>query len=62
MEIKYDIDREQCLFYALEIYPKNVNRNAAIVYYSTDYTETSSSDFDIIDLSNSNIEYNNYLD
>ena len=62
MEIEYNIDREQCLFYGVQIYPKNVNCNAPIAYYSTNYTETSSSDFDIIDLSNSNMEYNNNLD
>ena len=62
MEINYDIDREKCLFYGVSIYPKNVKCNAPIAYYSTNYTETSSLDFETIDLSNSNIEYNNYLD
>lgn len=62
MEIEYDIDREKCLFYSVQIYPENVNCNAAIAYYSTNYTETSSLDFETMDFSNSNIEYNNYLD
>ena len=62
MEIEYDIDREKCLFYSVQIYPENVNCNAAIAYYSTNYTKTSSLDFETMDFSNSNIEYNNYLD
>ena len=62
MEIEYDIDKEKCLFYGVEFYPKDVRCNAPIVYYSTNYTETSSLDFETMDLSNSNIEYNNYLD
>ena len=61
MEIIYDIDRDKCLFYGIQIYPKNVNCNAPIAFYSTNYTETSSPPIEI-DLSNSNIEYNNYLD
>ena len=57
MEIEYNIDKEKCLFYGIQIYPENENSHAPLVFYSTNYTETSSLDSEKMALLYSNIEY-----
>jgi len=58
MEINYNINEDECVFYSLEFIPKNASSYATIVNFGTNYTKNSSLYFKRMFLSNSNIEYN----
>ena len=59
MEINYNINEDECVFYSLQFIPKNASSHAPIVNYGTNYTKNSSLYFKRMFLSSStNIEYN----
>ena len=49
-EIEYNMNKDKCIFYSIELIPNNSNTFTTIVKYSTNYTKDSSLEF---------IEYNN---
>ena len=58
-EIEYNMNKDKCIFYYIELMPNNTNTFAKVVDYCTNYTKDSSLEFQRMALSNSNIEYNN---
>ena len=59
LEIEYNMNKDECIFYYIEIKPKNANTFATVVDFCTNYAKDYFPDFENMALSNSNIEYNN---
>ena len=58
-EIEYNLIKDKCIFYSIELVPDNSHAFTTVVEYSTNYTKDSSLEFNRMALSNSNVEYNN---